>query len=78
VTLCFGINDNLKLPKHSGGTFCGQLWDTFLAEQEISGADLRGKAPAIIYEMQSYFQLYPNTMAKMVLEVYKALILPCG
>jgi hypothetical protein len=49
-----------------------------LAEQEISGADLRGKAPAIIYEMQSYFQLYPNTMAKMVLEVYKALILPCG
>ncbi|KAH9532506.1 hypothetical protein CY35_18G001500 [Sphagnum magellanicum] len=57
VTLCCGINDNPKLPKDSGGTFCGQLWDTFLAKRGISGADLWGKAPAIIYGMQSYFQL---------------------
>jgi hypothetical protein len=53
--LCCGINDNPKLPKDYGGIFCGQLWDTFLAEQEISGADLWGKAPTIIYGMQSYF-----------------------
>jgi hypothetical protein len=78
VTLCCGINDNPKLPKDSGGTFCGQLWDTCLVEQGIPGADLWGKAPAMIYGIQSYFQLYPNMMAKMVLEVYKALILPCG
>jgi hypothetical protein len=49
-----------------------------LVERGISGADLWGKAPAMIYGIQSYFQLYPNMMAKMVLEVYKALILPCG
>jgi hypothetical protein len=33
VTLCCGINDNPKLPKHHGGTFCGQLWDTFLPNE---------------------------------------------
>jgi len=43
VTLCCGINDDPKLPKHSGGTFCGKLWDTFLAERGISGADLWGQ-----------------------------------
>jgi hypothetical protein len=55
VMLSCGINDNPKLPKYSGRTFCGQLWDTFLAKQGISGADLWGKAPAMIYGMQSYF-----------------------
>jgi hypothetical protein len=53
--LCCSINDNPKLPKDFGGTFCGQLWDTVLAERGIYGADLWGKAPAIIYGMQSYF-----------------------
>ncbi len=62
MTLCCGINDNPKLPKDFGGTFCGQLWDTFLAERGISDANLWGKAPTIIYGMQSYFKLYPNTM----------------
>jgi hypothetical protein len=76
--LCCGINDNPKLPKDFGGTFYGQLWDTFLVERGIFGANLWGKVHAIIYGIQNYFQLYPNMMAKMVMEVYKALILPCG
>jgi hypothetical protein len=40
VTLCCGINDNPKLLKDFGGTFCGQLWDMFLAERGISSVDL--------------------------------------